>query len=178
MRLLKFDERDSLMRYGRAIFELINEAYAPLYGVTELTDDQIEYYIKQYLPMVNLDFINLVVTEEDEVIGFGITLPSIVKALKKANGRLFPTGFIHILKALKSKQPEVVELLLIGVKPEYQNKGITALIFEDLIKVMHRYQVKYAESNPELETNMAVQLQWSYFERKHHKTRRVFIKEL
>lgn len=178
VRLLKFKERDGLMRYGRAIFELINEAYAPLYSVSELTDDQIEYYIKQYLPMVNLDFVNLVVTNDGEVVGFGITLPSIVKALKKANGRLFPTGFIHILKALKSKQPEVVELLLIGVKPEYQNKGITALIFEDLIKVMHRYQVKYAESNPELETNLSVMLQWNYFKKVHHKRRRAFYKKL
>lgn len=178
VRLLKFEERDNLMRYGRAIFELINETYAPLYGVTELTNNQIEYYIKQYLPMVNLDFVNLVVNEEDELIGFGITLPSVVKALQKANGKLFPTGFAHLLRALKSKRPEVVELLLIAVKPEYQNKGITALIFEDLIKVMNKYQVKYAESNPELESNLSVMMQWNYFKKVNHKRRRAFCKKL
>lgn len=178
VKLLKFDEREDLMQYGRDIFELINEAYSPLYGVTELTNTQIEYYIKQYLPMVNLDFINLVVNNDDEVVGFGITLPSIVRALQKANGKLFPTGFAYILSALKSKRPEVVELLLIGVKPEYQNKGITALIFEDLIKVMNKYQVKYAESNPELESNLSIMMQWNYFKKVHHKRRRAFQKKL
>lgn len=178
VKLLKFQEREDLMQYGRAIFELINEAYAPLFGVSELSPKQIEYYIKQYLPLVNLDFVNLVITYEGELVGFGITLPSLVKALKKTKGKLFPTGFAHLLRALKSKRPEVVELLLIGVKPEYQNKGITALIFEDLIKVMNKYQVKYAESNPELETNLGIMLQWNYFKKVNHKRRRAYYKSL
>ena len=179
LKLLKFEDRDELVdKYGRALFELYNEAYAPLYGFSQLNDAQIEMCIKHYLPLLNLDFINLVVDNEDNMVGFGITLPSIAKALQKAQGKLFPTGFIHILKALKSKSPDVVELLLIGVKPEYQNKGVTALIFEDLIEVMNRYQVRYAESNPELETNISMMLQWNYFKKVHHKRRRVFVKKL
>lgn len=179
LRLLKFEDRDVLVnQYGRAIFQLYNESYAELYGFSSLTPEQIDASIKQYLPLINLDFISLVVTEKDEVVGFGITLPSIAKALQKTGGKLFPTGFIHLLRALKAKRSEVVELLLIGVKPEYQNKGVTALIFEDLIKVMNKYQVKYAESNPELETNISVMLQWNYFKKVHHKRRRAYVKEL
>lgn len=179
LRLVKFEDRDVLVNhYGRAIFQLYNETYAKLYGFSPLNNEQIDMAIKQYLPLINLDFINLVLTEEDEIVGFGITLPSIAKALQKSHGSLFPTGFVHILKALKSKQTEVVELLLIGVKPEYQNKGVTAIIFEDLIKVMNKYHVKYAESNPELETNINIMLQWNYFKKVHHKRRRAYVKGL
>lgn len=179
LRLLKFDDRETLVnQYGKAIFQLYNEAYSKLYGFSPLNSEQIDMAIKQYLPLINLDFINLVVTKKGEVVGFGITIPSIAKALQKTGGKLFPTGFVHILRALRAKHTEVVELLLIGVKPEYQNKGVNALIFEDLIKVMNKYQVKYAESNPELETNLSVMLQWNYFKKVHHKRRRAYVKGL
>ena len=111
------------------------------------------------------------------MIAFAITMPNLSKAMRAAKGRLYPFGFIPLLNALKTP-PKVVDLYLIGVLPEYQNKGINALIFADLIPIYNKLGVETAESNPELETNVAVQLQWSYFERKHHKTRRVFIKEL
>ena len=109
--------------------------------------------------------------------GFGISLPSLSKAMQKANGHLFPFGWIHLLKALKSK-PKVVDLYLTGVLPEYQNKGVNALLFNDLIPVYRKLGVVYAESNPELELNTAVQAQWDYFKREHHKSRRAFIKKL
>ncbi len=179
LQLLKFEDRDVLVnKYGKALFDLYNEAYAPLYGFTKLNEQQIDMAIKHYLPLINLDFLSVVVDANDNMVGFGITLPSLAKALQKAQGKLFPTGFIHLLKALKSSHPEVIELLLIGVKPEYQKKGVTALIFEDLIQVTNKYQVKYAESNPELETNISVMLQWNYFKKINHKRRRVYIKTL
>jgi GNAT superfamily N-acetyltransferase len=156
----------------------LNKAYAPLYGFTELTPKQIDYYVKMYIPMLRLDMITIIVREaDDEVVGFGISLPSLSKALKKAKGGFFPFGFIPLLKALHAKT-EVVDLYLVGVLPEYQNKGVNALLFTDLIPVYNKLGAVYAESNPELETNNAVQSQWTYFKREHHKTRRAFSKQL
>lgn len=179
LRTLKVNSKKELMLYAEDIFLLINECYKPLYGVSELSKRQIDYYIKIYIPLINLDLISLIVREKDnKLVAFGVTLPNMSRALQKSGGKLFPTGFIHLMKALKSKNPEVVDLLLIAVAPEYQNKGVNALIFEYLIPVMNRYQVKYVESNPELETNMSVMLQWNNFKKVNHKRRRSYIKEL
>ena len=151
---------------------------APLYGFAPLTEKQIDYYVNMYIPMLRYDLVTLIIREADEaVVGFGISLPSLSKAMQKANGHLFPFGWIHLLKALKSK-PKVVDLYLTGVLPEYQNKGVNALLFNDLIPVYRKLGVVYAESNPELELNTAVQAQWDYFKREHHKSRRAFIKKL
>jgi GNAT superfamily N-acetyltransferase len=131
-----------------------------------------------YLPVLRLDFVTVIIREKDQaVVGFAVSMPSMSQALRRCKGKMFPLGFLHLLKALKS-QPKVVDLYLMGVLPEYQNKGINALLFNDLIPIFNESGVVYAESNPELETNMSVQLQWNYFERKHHKTRRAFIKKI
>lgn len=178
LKTLKFTKRKDIWPYAQKIFETLNHAFGPLYGFAPLTQKQIDYYVQQYIPMIRLDMVTLIVHEEtDAVVGFGISLPNLSHALKKAKGRLFPFGFIPLLKALKSK-PKVVDLYLMGVLPEYQNKGVNALIFNDLIPVYNALGSEYAESNPELESNSAVQAQWDYFERVHHKTRRAFIKEL
>ena len=125
-----------------------------------------------------MDFVTVIERIEDsKVIGFAIALPSLSHALQRADGKLFPLGFMHLLKALKGRV-KVVDLYLVGVLPEYTNKGVNALLFNDLIPIFKKNGVVYAESNPELETNMAVQLQWNYFERTHHKTRRAYIKQL
>ena len=129
--------------------------------------------------MIHLDFVTLIVREEDDqVVAFAITIPNLSKALQKAKGKMYPFGWFHLLKALFIKKPKVLDLLLVGVIPEYQNKGVNALLFDDLIPVFQKAGIKYAESNPELETNAAVQMQWNYFERIHHKTRRAYIKEI
>jgi GNAT superfamily N-acetyltransferase len=178
LKVLKFKKRKEIWPYARRIFETLNEAYKPLYGFTPLTDKQINYYVKMYIPMLRLDLISVIVREADDtVVGFGISLPSLSKAMKKAQGSFFPFGFVHLLKALYSK-PRVVDLYLIGVLPEYRNKGVNSLIFNDLIPIVNKFGTEYAESNPELETNYAVQAQWDYFEIEHHKTRRAFIKEI
>lgn len=167
-----------VMPYAHKIFETLNAAFAPLYGFTPLTPKQIDYYVGQYIPMLRYEFVTLIVrTEDDAVVGFGISLPSMSKALQKAKGRMFPFGWYHLLKALKSK-PEIIDLYLTGVLPEYQNKGVNALLFNDLIPIYSKIGVVYAESNIELESNKAVQAQWDYFEREHHKTRRAYIKKL
>jgi GNAT superfamily N-acetyltransferase len=129
-----------------------------------------------YIPMLRLELVTLIVREEDDaVVGLAITLPSLSKALQKAKGRLMPFGWVYLLKALYTKN-EIVDLYILGVLPEYQNKGVNALLFYDLIPIFDRIGYKYAESNPELEINHKMQSQWEDFEVKHHKTRRAFIK--
>ena len=178
LNVLKFKNRRDIWPYANQIFEAFNAAFAPLYGFSPLTEKQIRYYVKMYIPMLRLDMITVIVREEDDaVVGFGITLPSLSKALQKAKGKFFPFGFLHLLKAMKGKS-EIVDLYLMGVLPEYQNKGVNALVFADLIPVFNKLGTVYAESNPELETNTAVQAQWEYFKREHHKTRRAFIKDI
>ena len=178
LKVVKFKNAKEIMPYARPVFHTLNAAFAPLYGFAPLTEKQIDYYVNMYIPMLRYDLVTLIIREADEaVVGFGISLPSLSKAMQKANGHLFPFGWIHLLKALKSK-PKVVDLYLTGVLPEYQNKGVNALLFNDLIPVYRKLGVVYAESNPELELNTAVQAQWDYFKREHHKSRRAFIKKL
>ena len=178
LRVVKVKDRKELLPYGPAVFETINKAYSNLYGYSELSPAQIEYYTKLYIPMLRPEFVTLIVREKDEkVVGIAISMPNLSKALKLANGKLFPFGFIHLLRALKGR-PRVIDLYLMGVLAEYMNRGVNALLFNDLIPIYQKFGVEYAESNPELETNMSVQMQWDYFERKHHKTRRAFIKKL
>ncbi|GHT64207.1 hypothetical protein AGMMS50239_21500 [Bacteroidia bacterium] len=173
----KFKKTKEIWPYARRIFELWNEAYKPLYGFSELSPKQIDYYVKMYIPMLRLDLITLILNENDDIVGLGITLPNLSKALKKAKGYLLPFGWIHLLKALYGKN-DVIDLYIIGVLPEYQNKGVNSLIFNDLLPISNQIGYKYAESNPELELNHKVQSQWDYLENEHHKTRRAYIKHL
>ncbi len=165
--------------YGEAIFELINEAFAPLYGYSALSPRQIKQYIDMYLPIVDLRMITLIIDENDNLVGAGLSMPSLSRALQKAKGKLFPFGWYHLAKVLYLHHyGDCLDLLLVGVKPEYQNKGVNALLFYDLIPAYAKLGFKYAESNVELETNDKVQAQWSYFNHEVHKRRRAFIKEI
>ena len=178
LRVLKFKRTKDIWPYAYKIFDLWNEAYRPLYGYSELSKKQIEYYVKMYIPMLRLELVTIVVREEDDaVVGIAVTLPSLSKALRKAKGSLFPFGWIYLLKALYTKN-EVVDFYITGVLPEYQNKGVNALFFCDLFTVYNKLGYTYAETNPELELNTKVQSQWNDFEKEHHKTRRAFIKLL
>ncbi len=165
--------------YGRAIFELINEAYEPLYGFAPLSDGQINQYVKMYLPIVDLRMVTLITDAEDQLVGVGISMPSLSRALQKAKGKMLPLGWYYLAKALfMKKRAKVLDLLLVAVKPEYQNKGVNALLFSDLIPVYQQLGFEYAESNPELEINNKVQAQWEYFKTEQHKRRRAFIKKI
>lgn len=179
LRILKCKSSKMLARdYGQAIFDLMNEAYAPLYGYSELSQGQIDQYIKMYLPIVDLRMIPLIVDREGKLIGVGISMPSLSIALQKAKGKLFPFGWFHLAKSLFIKRSKILDLLLVAVKPEYQNKGVNALLFYDLIPVLHKMGFEYGESNPELEMNGKVQSQWSYFKREQHKRRRAYKKTI
>ena len=160
--------------YGKQIFEVIEKAYVNLYGVTELTPKQVDYYIKAYFSFINLDFLKLVANEKEEIVGLVIAMPSLNRALQKAKGKLFPFGFIHLLYALK--KPKYIDLLLGAILPEYQGKGVDALIMTELTRTYIKDGIISAESNPELEVNEKVQSHWKYFNARQHKRRRAFLK--
>lgn len=163
--------------YGRALFHLINEAYDGLYEYSHLSERQIDYYISLYLGLLNLDLVSLVVDENDQLVGVGISMPSMSRALQKSRGKMLPLGWWHLLKGLKGKNDRV-DLMLVAVKPEYQNKGVNALLFTDLIPKYIANGYKWAESNPEMETNSKVQGQWEYFTNRQHRRRRSYTKHL
>lgn len=174
----KYTSRAKIKReYGRAIFELVNEAYSELYGFVPLTDRQIEHYINMYLGILRLDDVTLVIDGKGILVALGIAMPSLSQALRKSGGKMLPFGWYHLLRAI-SGHTDVVDLLLVAVKPEYQSKGVNALIFNDLIPRFHANGYKFAESNVELEGNENVQKQWEYFERRQHRRRRAFIKPI
>jgi len=175
---IKYTSRKQLVAdYGDAIFKLINVAYDNIFGYSPLSDKQINHYIKMYLPFLPLNDLSMVIDKTTrELIAVGISIPSMARALIKNRGRLFPTGWIHLLRAFKRN--DVVDLMLIAVKPEYQNKGVNSLLFTDLIPCFNANGYKFAESNRELELNSKVLKQWEYFEREQHKRRRAFTKEI
>lgn len=178
LKVKKFTSKKKIKeQYGRAIFDLVNEAYADLYGFVPLTDRQIEHYINIYLGVLRLDDVTLIVDSDERLVALGISMPSMSKALQKSRGRLFPFGWYHLLRAIKGHS-DVVDLLLVAVKPEYQSKGVNALLFSDLIPRYIANGYKFAESNVELEGNANVQKQWEYFERRLHRRRRAWKKAL
>lgn len=179
LRVIKYTSHSKLAReQGEAIFELLNEAYAHLYGYSALSSKQIQQYIAAYLPLVDLRLIPLIVDKDDKLVGFALVLPSLAKAFQKANGYLFPFGWWHLLKALKWNNTHTSEMLLIAVKPEYQGKGAVTLLFEDIIPIHYKLGYRYSETNPELESNAKIQAQWDYFERENHKRRRIYAKKI
>ena len=175
---IKYTNRKQLVAdYGDAIFKLINVAYDDIFGYSPLSDKQIKHYIKMYLPFLPLKDLALAVDKDTrELIAVGISIPSMAKALIQNRGRLLPMGWKPLLHAFKHN--DVVDLMLIAVKPEFQNKGVNSLLFTDLIPCFNEYGYKYAESNRELELNSKVLKQWEYFERDQHKRRRAFTKEI
>ena len=164
--------------YGQDIFKLINEAFSPLFGYSELSQKQIDQYIKMFLPFLDLKLISLITEADGKLIGVGISMPSLSRALQKAKGKLFPFGWFHLLKALKWEKSKDLDLMLVAIKPEYQNKGVNSILFYDLLPIYIEEGYEYVETNVELETNTKVQSQWIYFERRQHKRRRCFKKEL
>ncbi len=161
-------------KYGREVFEVIEKAYKNLYGVTELTERQIQYYIKSYFSFLSPKFVKLVFNKDDKIVGMVVGIPSLNRALQKAKGKLFPFGFIHLLLALK--KPKYLDLLLGAVLPEYQGKGVDALMMTELTRSAMESGIISAESNPELEVNEKVQGHWKYFEARQHKRRRAYLK--
>ena len=164
--------------YGQKFFALINETYCNLYGFSLLSERQIDNYVKLYMNFADLNLLSFIEDSEGELIAAGISIPSLAEALQKSRGELFPFGWIHILKALYWKRSDTVEFLLIGVRPEWQNRGINSLIICDLLKRYIDAGFRYAETNANLETNTKIQAMWEPFDCAQHKRRFVFAKEL
>lgn len=164
--------------YGRKIFNLINICYKDLYNFTVLPDSLADKYMNFYLSVLDLDYVAVIENEKNELVAFGITMPSLANALQKSRGMLFPTGWVHILKDLFIKHDEGVEMLLIGVRPDYQKQGVPALLFYDLCNMYIKAGLKWAETNAVLEDNFKNQALWRDFEILATKRRRAYIKKL
>lgn len=164
--------------YGRKVFRLINTAYSPLFGYTELSEKQIDMYVDKYLPLIDKRLIPVIENNEGEVVGVAITMGSLSNAMQKANGKLFPFGWYHLLKALKWKREKKAEMLLVAVHPDYQGLGVNALFFDDLIPVYNSLGFEYAETGPQLEDNIKELSQWKPLNPIFTKRRRCYKKKL
>ena len=176
LRPLKIKNKRDLKKYIPDLFRLINESYKDLYGYTPLTSEQIEYYGKNYFGFVKKELISLIVDEENELVGIGVTLPSFTKALQKAKGKLFPFGWYHMLRALNSN--ETLDLYLMAVSEKYQDKGASIIMVDEMYREARDFGIKKIETNIELEDNHKVQAMWKYFDAEQHKRRRCYIKNI
>ena len=179
LRVHKFSRKELIGGgWGKRIFDLLNETYKDLYGFSQLSEQQIDQLVNDYIKIADLNLVTGVM-DGDKLVGFGITFPSFSRALQKTrDGRYLPFGWWHLLKILKWHKTDTVDLLLIGVLPEYRGKGANALIFDDLIRQFQRYGFTWAETGPQMETNEGVLSQWQYLESTQHRRHRCYRKEL
>jgi hypothetical protein len=176
LHMLKVKKAKEMLPYAREIFYLINSAYKNLYGFVELTDKQIDMYVKAYFEFIKPDYVPIVLNDKNKVVAFGITMPSLSEAMQKSRGRLLPFGFIYILQAMK-KNPNV-DLYLTAVHPDLQNKGVNAMLINQMNKVFIKDNIRKVETNRELEGNSKIQAQWRFFDSRLHKRRRCYKKDL
>ncbi|MBN1559647.1 GNAT family N-acetyltransferase [candidate division KSB1 bacterium] len=169
------DKAQDLLPYAHQVFEIMNETYTDIYGFVPLSDAQIEKYTHDYFGFIRPEYVPLIVNESGDVVAFAITIPSLAKAMQRAHGRLLPFGFWHIYKAMR--RPRCIDFMLTAVRPEYQNKGVNAMLMYELHKVFLSKDIQYVETNWENEDNTKIQAQWRFYERRQHKRRRVFRKD-
>jgi GNAT superfamily N-acetyltransferase len=172
------NSRELRKRYGYSYFDVLDAAYQKLYNYQPMTPRQKRYYSKMYFPILNFDFVTLVANKQDEIVAVGLGMPSLSEALRKCGGHLFPFGWYHLLKALKAKRMTDFDLLLIAVRPDYQDKGVTALIFNEMTPYFAQYGIKRVETTAILETNHKSLSCFEEFDHIQHKRRRAFTKEL
>lgn len=176
LKLLEVNNKKDLLAYADELFQILNDEYAHLYGVVPLTERQVQHYIKQYFDYIRPDFVPVVLDENGRMVAFGITMPSLSRALQKAGGKLFPFGLLHLIRALR--KTDRMDLYLVAVRSEYQGKGVNAILIDHMTRLFLKLGVNKIESNPELESNHLVQGQWKYFETRQHKRRRCYIRHL
>jgi hypothetical protein len=172
LHLLKPLTVKALQPYIRKMFLLYNESFHDLFGFTALTEKQIEYYTKKYLRLIRPDLISLVIDKEDDIVGFGVCMPSLAKALRQTKGYLYPFGFLHLIKAIKKN--DEVQMYLIGVKPEYQGKGLLALIYQELHSTYIKCGFKIARTQPQLDDNLKAVSIWKNYNSRIYIRRRVW----
>ncbi len=176
LRELNFTNSKDIMPWVDKMFDLFNSSYASLSSFVKITDVQKEYFKKKYISFINPEYIKFVVDEQDQLVAFAIVMPSFSKALQKAKGKLFPTGVFHLLKA--KKQSKDVIFYLIGIRPEYQSKGVTAIIFNEYYNTFQKRGIVNCIRTPELEENTAIRQIWKHFDPVTHKKRRTYRKDL
>ncbi len=176
LKSLRFKTMKEILPYVDGMFDLLNKTYSSLVSFVPIQQYQIELYKEKYLPFLSPDFVELVTDQNDRLVGFAITMPSFSRALQKANGKLFPFGFLHLLRA-KKKNTDAA-FYLIGIEPEYQGKGVTAIMFRNIIINFTNYGIVNCETNPELADNLAVQASWKNYDPILHKRRRTYRKDL
>jgi hypothetical protein len=174
LRVLKAKKAKELKPYARKMFAMLNAAFDDLYGFTALTERQMDSYTKQYFGFIQPQFVSFVLDQKDDIIGFGVSMPSLTRALQKCNGKLFPFGFLYILRALKKN--DTIDMYLNGVRPDYHGKGINALYYNELNKAYIEANIKKAVTNPQLEDNAKALTIWKNFNGRQHITRRCWIK--
>jgi GNAT superfamily N-acetyltransferase len=172
------NSRELVRKYGIEYMDVIDVAYQKLYNFQHMTIKQKNYYKDMYFPILNFDFVTLVVNDKDEVVGVGVGMPDISEPLRKCGGHLFPFGWYHVLKALKAKEMDAFNFLLIAVRPDYQDKGINSLFFQDQIPYINKYKIKRLETTAILETNTKNIANFTQFDHKMHKRRRAYIKQI
>jgi hypothetical protein len=175
-RLLKYTKKKDILSRGKELFQLLDETFEEIYGTVPLTEKQVNYFIKKYFSFVDKDLLQMVVNEKNEMIGFMLAMPSLSKAFQKANGRLFPLGWLYMLSALKKN--DVLDFYLAGVRKAYRGQGIDLLMVVEMARGAVGKGFKFTESNQELETNTKIQAQWKYFNPVQHKRKRIFKKVL
>lgn len=179
LRVLTLTDKDITKRqYGRKIFKLLNEAYSPLFGFSEISDQQIDEFVAKYLQLIDKQLMPVVINDKGELVGATVTMGSLARATQKAKGKLLPFGWFHLLKALKWKHEDTVEMLLIGVRPDYQGLGVNAMFFNHLIPIYNKYGFKWAETGPQLEDNFKELSQWKVLNPEYIKRRRCYIKTI
>ena len=176
LRIPEASSTRDLLPYADEVFRVINAAYKPLYGFTELTDKQVRYFVKKYFSYIKPEYVSIVLDREDRVLGFQISLPSLSDALRKARGRLFPWGWLYLKRAMQ--KADRIDTLLTGVLPEYQKKGINAVFMTHLTQAAIHGGMQHAESNGELAENIKVQHTWRYFERRQHRSSRLYARDI
>ena len=167
--------------YGRRVFKMLNTTYNNLYGFAPLTDNKVDQLVDQYIRIADMNLISVIMdgNENDKMVGFGITFPSLTDAMRKShNGRLLPFTWWRLLDAIRWHHADTVDMLLIGVLPEYRGKGANALIFNDLIRQYQAYGFKWAEAMPQMETNEHMLGQWQYLEADYHRRLRCYSKQI
>lgn len=165
-------------KYGMEYMDMLDEAYQKLYNFQPMTPRQKEHYKKVYFPLLNFDFVTIVVNDKNEIVGIGLGMPDISHALRRCKGRLFPFGWIGVLRALKAKKMEVFDLLLIGVRPDYQGLGVNAVIIAEQHPYFRQYGIQRVETTSIMETNTRSIANWEMFPHKQHKRRRAYIKDI
>ena len=178
LRVLKFKSANEIIEQGWAtkLFELINVQFADLYGFTPFTKRQMEHYSKMYISVLRLELVCIIVDKDNNMAGFGLAFPSMSRALQRSKGRMFPFGWFYMLRGLKTKKVDIIDLMLMAVDEKYKKKGLTAIVMYHIMTGAASLGAKYAETNVELETNHIIHQQWDKYDSRVHKRRRAFIK--